>query len=165
VLRGEGSKAAVEQNFQFARDVEVEFRGKNTVATAPNGARLLLVPLSGGLAPELSCGDRTQHASYWPNGRPTRIDGSQAAKPPIHGRGWIGRRNKLLPAPAVTFTGDVSLPAIITLLLYPLPPERASETPPHVTRLEQKAGGAFLLPKKDGRVKFVYSADACSVEE
>ena len=122
VLTGEPETTQVEQNFQFEADVHVELDGQRTVATAPNGARLLLVPLDGGLKPSLTIGDKTPHVSYWPKGSPSDVLRSEDGYDQRHGRGWTGRSgSRLLPAPAVTYTGQARLPATLTLLIVPLP--------------------------------------------
>ena len=120
VLTGDAERVAVEQNLQFSPDIEIALRDNVVEAKAPNGARLVVTPLSSTLKPVLSVGDKTPHTSYWPDGAVHRTDLTQATKPPIHGRGWVGRGRKLIPAPAVTYTGTVPLPQTITLLLFPL---------------------------------------------
>ncbi len=59
VITGEQDSAQIEQNFQFEKDTEIEFRENMTVATAPNGARLVLMPLSGELKPQLTSAPAT----------------------------------------------------------------------------------------------------------
>ncbi|MEA3401123.1 MAG: heparinase II/III family protein, partial [Armatimonadota bacterium] len=65
VLTGDQSEAEIEQNFQFEADIEIELQGTSTVATAPNGARLMLAPLDASLQPVVTVGDREPHTSYW----------------------------------------------------------------------------------------------------
>jgi len=65
VLVGQQEEPAlIEQNFQFDLDIKIEFDGGTTIATAPNGARLLILPVQNPLQPTLAIGDTTPHTTY-----------------------------------------------------------------------------------------------------
>ena len=153
VLTGDAENVAVEQNLQFNLDIEVVLRDGVIEARAPNGARLVVKPLSSTLKPILSLGDRTQHTTFWLDGKPHRTDLSQATKPPIHGRGWVGRGRKLLPAPAVTYSGPVSLPQTITLLLFPLAPGQPPDALPEIRGRVDADRLTFDLPFEGGTLR------------
>ena len=112
---GAGQQVTIEQNFQFDEHIEIEFDGNITIATAPNGARLVLLPLEGDLQTQLSKGDTPPHTSYWPDGIPKQDLSTSTDTALPHGRGWVGRGNKLQPAPAVTYVGQVQLRAAVTV--------------------------------------------------
>ncbi|MBT3379244.1 MAG: alginate lyase family protein [Lentisphaerae bacterium] len=136
VLTGAPEAVDVEQNFQLERGCETVVDGNRVTVRASNGAQLAFVPLDHSLVPLSSFGDRTPHATYWPKPGP---DGSARTYP--HGRGWTGRgSNKLVPAPAVTYTGRLSLPATMTTLLVPVGPG------------QQNTVKAICEPGKDGQV-------------
>jgi len=146
VLTGDLEGAEIEQNFQFEADIEIEFSEAMTIATAPNGARLVLIPLEGTLEPVLTIGDTEPHTTYWPSGEPTdvlhRQDHDQK-----HGRGWTGRSgHRLLPAPAVTYTGPVELPAVLTTAIVPLAPGQGLEDLPGITREARADETLWTLP-------------------
>jgi len=166
VLTGAQNTAQIEQNFQFEADIEIEFNGSMTVAQAPNGARLALRPLEGGPEPQLTIGDRTPHTTYWPSGRPTQVLRSEDGHDQKHGRGWTGRSGpRLIPAPAVTYTGSVKLPATVTVALIPLAPGQELTDWPSI--LSQAANGrtVWTLPTAGGALSFVTSAEGCSVSK
>jgi len=150
VMVGEPAEVAVEQNLQFEADVEVRFDGSGIVATAPpDGARLLVVPLEGQLAPELTVGDREPHVSYWPGGKPDHVLRREDGHDQKHGRGWTGRSgSRLIAAPAVTYRGDATLPATITLLL--IPQEPGGGVLPQVLRDVTSQGSLWTLPRVSG---------------
>ena len=150
VIMGEPAEVDVEQNLQFEADVQVEFEGDGIVATAPpDGARLLVVPLEGQLAPELTVGDREPHVSYWPGGKPSDVLRREDGHDQKHGRGWTGRsESRLIPAPAVTYRGSAALPATITLLL--IPQEPGGEVLPQVLRDVTSSGSLWTLPTASG---------------
>jgi hypothetical protein len=132
ILTGDLDQAQIEQNFQFEAGIEIQFENNRTIAVASNGARLVLISLESPLTPELSLGDKTPRTTYWPKGDPhqTRL-AEDGERPPSHGRGWTGRwGTKLIPAPAVTFTGSLELPAAITLALVPLSPDQTLDDLP-----------------------------------
>jgi hypothetical protein len=122
--------AEIEQNFQFDADVSVSIEEGRVVATGANGARLLLIPSPNGpQRPVVTTGDTTAHTTYWPSGKPRTDDWAPNTQQRSHGRGWTGRGGrKLIPAPALTFTGRIPFPATITVLLYPLAPGEEEPT-------------------------------------
>jgi hypothetical protein len=167
VLTGDQAEAEIEQNFQFDIDIEIEFDGTTTIATAPNGARLAIVPLTGDLNPMLTIGDKTPHVTYWPDGIPTDDwypdESLQAVS---HGRGWMGNGGyKLIPAPAVTYVGKVKLPGILTLALIPLQPGQSLDEMPRIASEAANGETTWLLPTGEGRVTLVSSVDECRVNE
>jgi hypothetical protein len=166
VLTGEQATAQVEQNFQFEADIQIEFQDRVTVAEAPNGARLMLVPLEGSLQPQLTVGDKAPHTTYWPSGKPSQVLRHEDGHDQIHGRGWTGRStHKLMPAPAVTYTGEVKLPATITVALIPLMPEQKAADMPRVTSQTADGVTTWLLPTPKGVLRFVTSVLKCEVQQ
>jgi hypothetical protein len=161
VLTGELPEAAVEQNFQFEAEIQVEFKDNITLAKAPGGAMLALVPLEGGLTPKLTIGDREPHTTYWPYGKPTVVqmrgyDGREEK----HGRGWTGRNtHNLIPAPAVTYVGtlDTWPPAAITLLIVPLEAGQTLKDVPKATHDDN----VWTLPTKGGNLQFDADTRGC----
>ncbi len=141
----------IEQNFQFAQDIEIEFFDRITVATAKNKAQLALVPLTGSLQPTLFIGDRTPHVSYWPNAlHPSNIFYKEDDRPQMHGRGWIGRDiYGLLPAPAVTYQGKAASPGILSAALIPLQKEQTLQHIPDI-QCKDSEGAKWILPCKNG---------------
>ena len=163
VLRGSPEAVEVEQNFQLEATVDVSIEGDRVTARAGNGAALVMAPIGTTLQPTVTTGDRGPHVSYFYEGQPSSVDSSQAGKPAIHGRGWQGRRNKLVPAPAVTWLGRVPLPAVLTLLLYPLPPGANAAGIPDVTLRQQDGETICDLPFPSGRVKVAFTPDRIDV--
>lgn len=164
VLSGELTEAAVEQNFQFEADLAVSFEGNRTIAAAADGTRLALVPLEEGLTPLLTVGDRAPHTSYWPDGKPKQVLCSEDGRDQVHGRGWTGRSgDKLLPAPAVTYTGTLRLPAVITVLLVPLAKGQSLADVPLVRQARQGATTRWELPLAEGPLQFDSRLDGCEV--
>ena len=164
VLTGEQESAAVEQNFQFEKDTVIEFDGTCTIAKAPNGARLMLIPLLDSMKPTLTIGDEKPHMTYWPDGKPTPNVGIKAGKDVSpHGRGWTGRSgNKLLPAPAVTYTGNVKLPAMIGILIVPLTP--GDEGPLKARALVTEGGDkVWKLPVTGGFLRVETTPTSCTI--
>lgn len=160
VLSGEQPEAEVEQNFQFEADIEIEFLGNVTLATAPNGAQLALVPLEGGLAPKLTMGDRDPHVSYWRDGKPKTVLFQEDGRDQVHGRGWTGRgTHTLIPAPAVTYTGQTKLPTAITVVIVPLKAGQSLADAPQVTR----EGEVWTLPITSGSLRFETQAHECRI--
>lgn len=160
VLTGELPEAAIEQNFQFEADTQIEFKDGVTLATAPNGARLALAPLEGGLTPKLTLGDKKPQVSYWPDGKPKTVLFREDGRDQAHGRGWTGRSSdKLLPAPAVTYTGQVKFPAMITVAIVPLEAGQSLADLPQVTR----EGEVWTLPLAGGKLRFETKARECRV--
>ena len=165
ILTGDQPTAQIEQNFQFEADIQIAFQDRMTLATASNGARLILLPLSGDLVPHLTVGDRAPHTTYWPDGTPTTILSTEDNHDQLHGRGWTGRGgNKLLPAPAVTCVGSVRLPATLTVALVPLEPGQSLEALPEIT--PQIVGGKIVwnLPTRGGHLRFGADIATCGVE-
>lgn len=165
VLKGELDHVALEQNFQFEADTRIEFDSLRAVATAPNGVRLLLVPLDGGLEPQLTIGDREPHTTYWPSGTPTTVLAREDGMDQKHGRGWTGRSGlKLLPAPAVTYVGRVSLPTTLTVALVPLPADGGLNSLPAITREVRRDDTVWALPLPQGGVlRWKTSLSGCEV--
>jgi hypothetical protein len=164
VLAGELPEAEIEQNFQFDAEIEIEFQDNITIAKAPSGAMLALVPLEGGLTPKVTVGDREPHTTYWPYGTPTDVLFVDDGRPQQHGRGWTGRNtSKLIPAPAVTYVGtlDPFPPAPITLLIVPLEPGQTLEDVPEVTR----EGERWTLPIEGGSLRFDANPRRCRLLE
>ena len=157
----------LEQNFQFEKGTEIEFDGPRTIATAPNGARLLLIPFVESMQPTLSLGDESPHTTYWPNGKPRSNTAFKAGKTSVpHGRGWTGRGgNKLLPAPAVTYVGEVELPAVLTMALVPFAPGEDIEGVPEVTSEVEGQGTVWMLPADGGVLRMVSALDSVSGAE
>ena len=166
VVTGGQDAAAIEQNFQFEADIEITFQGNMTVAKAPNGARLVLVPLDNSLKPQLTVGDKNPHTTYWPTGKPTNVLRREDGHDQIHGRGWTGRSgHKLIPAPAVTYTGSVKLPTIITVALVPLAAGQDLDDLPKITS-ELAAGlTTWTLPIDNHALRFATSVEKCEVFE
>jgi Heparinase II/III-like protein/Heparinase II/III N-terminus len=167
VLTGDQPEAEVEQNFQFEADIQTEFDGAITVATAPNGAKLALVPLQKGLTPRLSLGDKEPHASYWPDGKPKLVLASEDGRDQEHGRGWTGRNSdRLTPAPAVTYTGKLKLPAVITMLIVPLDKGqtlRDRQSPVPLAVLVSHDPDVWRLSARTGSLRFESSPQACRI--
>ena len=149
ILTGELADAAIEQNFQFETDITVEIEGSRAIATAPNGARLLLLPLGGGLAPRAVCGEEGEHPTW-----STQYGACRGPQPMKHGRGWISRVTKsITPAPAVVYAGRVALPAVLTLALVPLPPGAALDALPAITARPDGAATVWRLPHAGGALE------------
>ncbi|MBT3375150.1 MAG: alginate lyase family protein [Lentisphaerae bacterium] len=163
VLTGDQPSGEIEQNFQLDADIEVVFRATTTEARAPNGARLIFVPVEGGLTPTLTIGDTAPHTTYWPRGKPTQVLRSEDGKDQKHGRGWTCRKgHKLHPAPAVTYTGEVTLPAVLTTLIVPLD---AAETIPVVGQARDGENTVWSLPTRTGTLQFTTAVDKFEVRE
>jgi len=165
VLTGNQETARVEQNFQFDTDVQIELEGDLTVATAPDRARLVLVPLSGGLQPELSVGDRDPHTTYWPNAdAPSTVIAREDDHDQIHGRGWTGRGgHRLLPAPAVTYVGDVQIPTGLTVAIVPLAPGQELSDLPDITATVAAGKTTWVLPSGDNPLRAITDTDTVTV--
>lgn len=116
VLTGARGDCTLEQNFQFAEDIEVGLAGRRSIATAEGGVRLILMPLANPLQPAISIGDRNQHKTY-----STAYYSSIEERRFELGRGWIcNDGHKPVPAPAVTYAGLMSLPAVLSTAIIPL---------------------------------------------
>lgn len=164
VLTGDQPEATIEQNFQFEADIKIEFQGNRTIATAPNGAKLLLLPLAEGLEPVLTSGDREPHTTYWPDGKPKLVQCAEDGVEQKHGRGWTGRSgDELRPAPAVTYSGQVSLPTMLSVLLVPLAAGQDSAPLPQVTSRVEGETTLWTLPTAAGPVHLSSSATGCRV--
>jgi hypothetical protein len=151
---------AVEQNFQFEPEIEVEFKDNITIAKAPSGAMLALVPLEGDLTPKLTIGDREPHVAYWPYGKASDVLFNHYGHKERHGRSWVGRNtHNLIPAPAATYVGTLVPwpPTAITLLIVPLEAGQTLEDLPKVTR----DGDVWTLPTKDGSLRFDANPRRC----
>ena len=137
-----------------------------TIAQAPNGARLVLIRLEGSLNPELTAGDKKPHTTYWPSGKPTTVLHEEDEK---HGRGWTGGKNgwadTLIPAPAVTYVGKVTLPATLTMAIVPLAPGQTLQDVPIIGARKKKDQTIWSLPVKGAHLRFFSSIDECSVTE
>jgi len=167
VLTGDQPEAEVEQNFQFEVDIRTVFDGDITIATAPSGAKLALIPLSSGLAPKLHLGERGPHPSYWPDGKAKLVLASEDGRNQEHGRGWTGRNSdRLTPAPAVTYTGKLKLPAVITMLLVPLEKGqtlRDHQSPVPRAVLESHDPDVWRLSAGTGSWRFESSPRGCRI--
>ncbi len=164
VLSGEQETAAIERNFQFEHDVKIEFEGNTTIATAPNGAKLLLVPLTGDLKPQLTIGDKTPHTTYFYDGTPRTAKWGEKGRKNSHGRGWTAYRMQyLMPAPAVTYVGEVKLPEMLTMALIPLSPDEDVSQCPKIVEKAAGAATTWSLPVKERVLQFVTSIDECHI--
>ncbi len=162
VIKANQASAEIEQNFQFELGTQIEFDGNMTIATAENGAKLLLIPVGGDeTAPVLSEGDREPRTTYWPNGEALQIRPWAPGQPPTHGRGWTGRGGKaLLPAPAVTYTGTVEMPGMQSIVIVPLRPDQDIADIPEIVNGGTAEGDAWTLAKPSGgELKIVTSVD------
>ena len=166
VLAGDLETVCVEQNFQFEANIRIECHGARVVAIAPNGARLVLMPLSGGLVPGLAVGDTQPHTTYWPNGdSPTTVMHREDDRDQVHGRGWTGRGgHRLIPAPAVTYTGDVGIPGVFTVAIVPLMPGQGLSDLPEITAASVHGTTTWNLPIGGGMMRVVTGADEISIE-
>jgi hypothetical protein len=160
VLTGDEASPELEQNFQFEEGLAVELTPGGARAHAPGGARLLVQALAQPLAPAVTIGDRTPRRTY--------SDQSYApAKPrppqPLdfpYGRGWVARRtNTLYPAPALTYSGRVRLPAVLTMALVPSPPGADADAAPAIACATRGARTTWRLPLADGG-HLLWMADA-----
>ncbi len=166
VLTGDLDAAEIEQNFQFEAEIEVALQGTTAVATAPGGARLVLLPLEGALQPAVTIGDREPHTTYWPGGTPTTVLRSSDGYDQQHGRGWTGRgTDTLLPAPAVTWSGRAELPATLTTAIVPLAAGRAPDDLPKITREQRDGQIIWTLPTSAGALELHTDLEGCSVVE
>jgi hypothetical protein len=160
VLVGGQASARIEQNFQFEEDIVVVPDGDSVVATAPNGAQLLMRPLQNGLSPVVSIGDE--------GSRLTCSTQSGAYREPSemgHGRGWISRViNHILPAPAVTWCGELALPVVITMALIPLPQDVPVGEAPEINVETIDLWSVWDLPVTGGTVRWRTSVGGCAVE-
>jgi len=164
VLTGEQSEAQVEQNFQFEADIKITFEGNKTIAEAPNGARLVLAPMDHELKPILTIGDKVPHTTYWPDGKPKLVQCREDNRDQQHGRGWTGRSgDKLLPAPAVTYTGPVKLPGTLTMLMVPLAKGQGLDDLPKVTSQAAEGKVLWALPVKGTTLQVECSAGSIVV--
>jgi hypothetical protein len=112
----------VESNFQFAIDTELETDGTSAVATATNGSTMHLATApDDGLRANVVIGDTTFPGTTFLLQYPTFVDWTLA------GRGWVGTfgnessRNPTTtyPAPALVYSGDVTLPHYSVRVLSP----------------------------------------------
>ena len=160
VLVGGQASARIEQNFQFEEDIVVVLDGDSVVATATNGAQLLMRPLQNGLSPVVSIGDE--------GSRLTCSTQSGAYREPSemgHGRGWISRViNHILPAPAVTWCGELALPAVITTALIPFPPDVPVGEAPQINVETIDLWRVCDLPVTGGTVRWRTSVGGGAVE-
>ncbi|MFO7946073.1 MAG: alginate lyase family protein [Armatimonadota bacterium] len=166
VLAGDQDIAGVERNFQFEHDIEITFDGNITIATAPNGARLLLIPLNGDLEPRLTLGDKTPHTTYFYDGTPRTEHWGESGTKNSHGRGWTAHKMQyLVPAPAVTYVGDVDLPEMLTMAMVPLAPEQSLDDLPDISSEPEEDGMMWHLPVADGQLQFTTSVGSCEVQK
>jgi hypothetical protein len=155
VLTGDQDGATVERNFQFEAEVKIEFDGDRTVATAPNGARLILVPLQGTLKPKLTVGDKTPGVTYFPDGKPKTVQAEEDGVEHKHGRGWTGRgTDRLMPAPAVTYVGRAALPATLTIAMIPLAPGRPLADLPRIVSRPNGESVIWTVPLPEGSLRW-----------
>ncbi|MBI2190747.1 MAG: heparinase II/III family protein [Planctomycetes bacterium] len=164
LLMGTVAEAQVEQNFQFDAEIEVRIEPGRVIAAAPNQARLVLLPFSAALAPELTVGDRRPHVTYFPKGKPRDVV-AYGDYPQQHGRGWTGRgSHRLIPAPAVTWTGRLRLPAILTMAMIPVVPGGSLDELPRIESREEGGVARWKLPFPGGALAWFTSMQACRVE-
>ena len=157
VITGEQPTARIEQNFQLEQGIAIELDGVRTICTAPNGARLLIVPLESGLLPELSIGDSSPRMTCWPQGERSEYP---------HSRGWTGHSgHALMPAPAVTYAGEIDLPAVLTLALIPIAPGGDPSALPAINSAVAKGQTVWTLPYPGGSVGVTTDVDRCEVAE
>lgn len=155
VLTGELPSAAIEQNFQFEAEIELDVRAERSIATADNGARLVVLPLEGGLIPRRIVGQEGPHATcstqYGVYTKPGELS---------HGRGWIARwTNRILPAPALVFDGTVRLPHVLTLALVPLPAGAGDGAMPAITSRREGNATLWRLPAAHGPIELRTSVE------
>ncbi|MCX5659797.1 MAG: alginate lyase family protein [Planctomycetota bacterium] len=136
----------IEQNFQFEPEIALEVKADRATAVAANGARLIVLPLEGGLAPHRLFAQEEAHPTcstqYGAYGKPGELP---------HGRGWVARwTNHIIPAPALTFIGEVQLPHVTTLAFIPLAPGEAETALPKITSREERGGRVWRLPTGTG---------------
>jgi len=164
VLSGEQETAVIERNFQFEHDVKIEFDGNTTIATAPNGAKLLLVPLSGELKPQLTIGDKTPHTTYFYDATPRTEKWGEQGRKNSHGRGWTAYKMQyLMPAPAVTYVGEVRLPEMLTMALVPIAPDGDVSQCPQIVERATGEATTWSLPVQDGVLEFSTSVEECHI--
>ncbi|MBI3986192.1 MAG: alginate lyase family protein [Lentisphaerae bacterium] len=174
VLTGTETHPSLEQNFQFEEKIAVTLEAGTATALAGNGARLLIRPLDSPLAPAVTIADRTPHTTYSTQAYSPQEAGNREPQPFPVGRGWVARRtNKPYPAPAVTYTGRLTLPAVLTLALIPLRNGQPDTAAPDI-RLRQRYAGhvrretsgaltRWLLPARDGTLILETSPDRFEV--
>ena len=173
------SSLRVEQNFQFERGIDVSLSGGNgnddgsvaggeVVATAGNGAKLLLMSLGGDddvggrLDAAVMIGEETSHDT-----RSTQYSVSSGPKPFGHGRGWVSRvTHKPDPAPALVRSGQIMLPSMITLALCPLAPGQGRDVLPRIEALPSSDTGeaAWRVSTSDGALTWRTSVGHCEVQ-
>ena len=100
------------------------------------------------------------------SGKPTKVLRREDGHDQMHGRGWTGRsRHRLIPAPAVTYVGEVKLPAMLSIALVPL---AAGQELAEIPRIESATSGettTWRLPGGDGALRFATSPERCEVLE
>jgi hypothetical protein len=160
VIVGEQDSATIEQNLQFDLGIKVEFDAGNTIATAPNGTRLLIVPVPNCLKPTLTIGDTAPHTTYT-----TVWQASTTNRRFELGRGWVGGRkgSGVVPAPAVTYVGSVALPVILTSALIPLPAGAPLTSMPRISSVVSSKETVWKLPARGGELTFCSSLESCRV--
>ncbi|MBI2441660.1 MAG: alginate lyase family protein [Lentisphaerae bacterium] len=164
VLTGTQPTADIEQNFQFDERIEVSLEGLRCLATASNGARLLLQPLESPLKPVVTIADRAARATYSTQWYSSDNDPTMARQDFPHGRGWVARfTEKLYPAPAVTYIGRISLPAMITLALVPQPSASAAMPAPACPAAAQGPATTWRLPRRSGELQWHTTLSQCQV--
>jgi len=147
-------------------NVKIEFDGETTIATAPNEAKLLLVPLTGGLKPQLTIGDKAPHTTCFYDGTPRTEKWGEKGRKNSHGRGWTAHRMQyLMPAPAVTYVGDAKLPAMLTMAMVPLAPGQSRDDVPTITSRQGQDATTWTLPLAEGQLQFTTSAESCQIEK
>jgi len=70
-----------------------------------------------------------------------------------------------LPAPAVTYVGDVKLPAMLTLAIIPLAPGADLSDIPEIASETKDDVSTWLLPVKDATLRFATSTESCTVSQ
>lgn len=161
VLSGDLESAAIEQNFQFEEKIRIDFSGRTTTATAPDGTRLVMLPLESTLEPVLSVGDTTPHPTH------STVWYVNLEKHLFKlGRGWIGGKGPgVIPAPAVTYSGRVKLPVMLTSALIPFPARAAATTLPKITFQNRDGTVVWNLPHRRGTLVLETTLTTCRVIE
>ncbi|MCZ6675147.1 MAG: alginate lyase family protein, partial [Verrucomicrobia bacterium] len=136
-LQGSGTYN-LESNFQFMFDIDLKINQDRITAHASGGAELGIASVVDGLNPTVIMGDTTSARTQFPVRYPN-IDHVTG------GRGWVGVFGTHTPydpnhshaAPAVVFSGKVTLPHTSLRVLSPSKNKKAK--PVHVSWLDRQA--------------------------
>ena len=69
----------------------------------------------------------------------------------------------LMPAPAVTYVGEVKLPAMITLAIIPLAPGADLSDIPQITSQATDAATTWALPIDAGTLQLLTTIEHCEI--